>query len=66
MAGRYSRTQYSEMADIVRDILAEVKRRNSIGVNLYASHILAAELSLREIAEGEKWNFTSECGPVEK
>ena len=32
-----SKLTYHQMADIVRDIHAEIKKRNSIGVNLYAA-----------------------------
>jgi len=56
---------YCEMAQIVNDIRLEVKRRNSIGVNLYVGALERAALDLWEISGGEQGNFTSECGPKE-
>lgn len=61
-----TKATYAEMAAVILAIRDEVKRRNSIGVNLYAAYITDAYLAVKEISEGEKDNFTSECGPKEE
>ena len=61
----YRSLTYKQMADIVQDIRIEIKERNSIGINTYTPYLDAAIGSLIEISEGEKGNFTSECGPRE-
>lgn len=53
------------MSKLVLAVYSEMKRRNPIGVNCYAPTVKAASLLLREIAEGESGNFSSECGPKE-
>ncbi len=58
--------QYREMAELVRAIGVEIKRRNSIGINMYTGYIEQAALALDEISGGEIGNFTSECGPRER
>lgn len=62
---KYSRTSYSKMAAEIEKIGNELKRRNPIGVNLYHGAVVNACLALLEVSEGEKWHFTSECGPRE-
>ncbi len=56
---------YADMADLVQEILFEIKRRNPIGVNLYTQPLAAASNALKEISMGEVSNFTSEVGPKE-
>lgn len=56
---------YRQMADVVEAIGVEVKRRNSIGVNLYVGYIRQAWAAVDEISDGEASNFTSEHGPKE-
>jgi hypothetical protein len=55
---------YAEMAETVRLLWAEVKRRNPLGVNSYIG-LRHAAADLREISEAEAGLFTSECGPKE-
>lgn len=62
---KYSRTTYAKMARDIALIAEELKRRNPIGVNMYHGAVVNASLAMLEVSEGEKWNFTSECGPVE-
>lgn len=57
--------QYSQMADIVKAIYKELKRRNPIGVNAYTEGLAQAHADLAEISGAEVGNFTSECGPQE-
>jgi hypothetical protein len=57
--------KYCQMAEIVRAIGGELKRRNPIGVNMYTRGLLRAYGDLMEISGGEAGNFTSECGPKE-
>lgn len=56
---------YREMADLIRSIRGEVKRRNPIFVNAYTPHLDNAVAALEEISGGEARNFTSESGPRE-
>jgi hypothetical protein len=56
---------WMEMSKIVLSIHKEMKRRNPIGVNFYAGHVKCAADLLEEIAGGEAYNFSSECGPKE-
>jgi len=63
---KYSKSSYREMAEDVVEIADELKRRNPIGVNCYYGAVVNASLAILEVSEGERWNFTSECGPVEK
>ncbi len=60
-----SQLTYAQMADIIRAIWLEVKRRNPIGVNAYARSMMSALESMTEIADAEADNFTSEHGPIE-
>lgn len=62
----YRSLTYKQMADIVQDIRIEIKKRNSIGINLYTRHLDVAIACLNEISNGEKGNFTSESGPRER
>lgn len=57
---------YQQMADVVRSIGLEVKRRNPIFVNVYMQPISDCIGALEEISGREVGNFTSECGPKEK
>lgn len=61
----YSNLTYKQMADIVRSIAVEVKKRNPIFVNAYLQPIYDAIASLEEISGGEVDNPTSESGPKE-
>jgi hypothetical protein len=56
---------WMQMSKLVLAVHTEMKRRNPIFVNAYAPTVLAAGTLLREIAEGEVGNFTSEAGPKE-
>jgi hypothetical protein len=55
---------YAEMAVLTKQIWAEVKRRNPLGVNSYIG-LRHAAADLDEISEAEAGLFTSECGPKE-
>ena len=61
-----SSLSYLDMANVVQAVRNEVKRRNSIGVNLYTDSLDNAVDDLKEISAGEIANFTSEAGPREK
>lgn len=61
-----SRLSYLDMANVVRAVRKEVKRRNSLFVNAYVESLDAAVADLEEISAGEIANFTSESGPREK
>ena len=56
---------WMQMSRLVLAVHTEMKRRNPIFINAYAPTVLAAGTLLREIAEGEAGNFSSECGPKE-
>lgn len=56
---------YKQMAEVIEAIGIEIKRRNSIGVNMYIGFIRTAWAAVDEIANGEAHQFTSECGPRE-
>jgi len=56
---------WAQMAKTVHAIHAEMKRRNPIWINAYAPAVDAAAHLLDEIADGEAYNFSSECGPKE-
>jgi hypothetical protein len=62
---KLDRLTYREMADLVRSVREEVKRRNPIFVNAYTPHLDGAVGALEEISVGEARNFTSESGPKE-
>ena len=61
----FKKMTWAQMAETVDAIHTEMKRRNPIGINLYAPTVKHAAFLLREIAGGEAGNFTSECGPKE-
>ena len=61
----FKKMTWAQMAETVDAIHTEMKRRNPIGINLYAPMVKHAAFLLREIAGGEAGNFTSECGPKE-
>ena len=54
---------FQDMADLVRAVRIELKRRNPIFVNAYTGVLDQAILALEEIHEGEQGNPTCECGP---
>lgn len=56
---------YEQMADLVRSIREELKRRNPIFVNHYCQIVNGAVDALEEISDGEVGNPTSEEGPEE-
>ena len=56
---------YRQMADLVRSVRTEVKKRNPIFVNVYTQSLDEAVAALEEISGGEARNFTSESGPRE-
>lgn len=60
-----SQLTWTQMSEIVHSIWVEMKKRNPIGINMYAPTVKAASYLLGEIAEGEADNFTSESGPKE-
>jgi len=60
-----SKLTYAQMADVVRSIRLEVKKRNPIFVNVYMEPISLCIDALEEISGGEVDNFTSESGPRE-
>jgi hypothetical protein len=59
----YTALTWEELADAVRAIWTEAKRRNPIGINLYSTPFAAASANLKEIAKAEAVHPTSECGP---
>jgi hypothetical protein len=59
----YKVMAWEEMAQIVYAIYKEMKRRNPIGVNLYAPTVKYAALLLDEIARAETTRCTCEAGP---
>ena len=61
----FKKMTWAQMAQTVDAIHTEMKRRNPIGINLYAPTVKHATYLLKEIAGGEARNFTSECGPKE-
>ena len=51
----YAKTMtWAQMAETVDAIHTEMKRRNPIGINLYAPTVKAAVFLLREIAGGDR------------
>lgn len=56
---------WSQMSEIVHSIWVEIKRRNPIGINMYAPVVKTAADLLDEIAEAEADHFTCEAGPRE-
>ena len=60
-----SELTYQAMADIVRSIRIEVKKRNPIFVNAYIGAISVCIDALDEISSGEEENPTSEIWPDE-
>ena len=61
----FTKMTWAQMAETVDAIHTEMKRRNPIGINLYAPTVKTAANLLREVAGAEAGNFTSECGPKE-
>ena len=60
-----SNMTWMQMYRVVVAVWKEMKKRNPIGINMYARYVEAGAAALKEIAEGEVYNFTSECGPKE-
>ena len=54
---------FTDLAEVVESIWAEVKRRNPIGVNMYGGGFAQAAFDLREIEAAEMDNPTCEVGP---
>lgn len=61
----YKKLTWMQMSRIVLSVHKEMKRRNPIGINMYAPYVQASAALLDEISLGEIDNFTSECGPKE-
>ena len=60
-----TKATYAEMAEVIKAIRDEVKRRNPLLCNEYAKDVMTGYWSLQHLSECEKENFTSECGPEE-
>lgn len=58
-----SEMSWEQMSGIVHSIWKEMKRRNPIGINMYAPAVKYASDLLDEIAEAEAEHATSEAGP---
>ena len=58
----YKCLTWEDMSAIVNEIAIEMKRRNPIGINMYAPTVKAAAYLLKEIADAEADNPTSEVG----
>lgn len=57
---------WTDLSDCVRVLWTEMKRRNPIGINCYEGSLAAAYFAIKEIADAEKHNPTSEHGPGSK
>lgn len=59
----YTKLTWGEMAEVVRAVWREMKRRNPIGINMYEGSMFRAFSAVSEIARAEKSNPTCEAGP---
>jgi hypothetical protein len=59
----YTKLTWGELAEVIRSVWHEMKRRNPIGINCYGAPFQTAFAYLVEIEEAEKENPTAEVGP---
>jgi hypothetical protein len=59
----YKKLTFLQMANMIRAIWEEMKRRNPIGINFYGSPFAGAVSALEEIHHAEKDHHTCEAGP---
>jgi hypothetical protein len=58
-----TRMSFDQMSDLVRSVWLELKRRNPIGVNMYAGAFAEVIRILNGVGEAEEVNATCEAGP---
>jgi hypothetical protein len=56
----YTKLTWNELALVILNVWVEMKRRNPIGINMYGGALSGAYNAVKEIAEAELDNPTSE------
>jgi hypothetical protein len=56
----YTKLTWNELALVILNVWVEMKRRNPIGINMYGGLLAHAYEAVKEIAEAELDNPTSE------